>query len=131
VGLLYAVLADLVLAVHFAFVAFVVLGGLLTWRWPKVRPWHLAAVAWGAFVALTNRVCPLTPLENDFLVRAGRAGHEHAFLDRYLAPLVYPEGLTPALQAALGLFVLGWNALVYWLGWRRRRSPPGADDVRA
>lgn len=124
----WLVLADLTLLLHFAFILFVVGGGLLAWRWPKVAPWHLSAAAWGAFVALTNRVCPLTPLENLFLARAGRAGYEGGFIDRYLAPIVYPEGLSPRAQAALGVFVIVWNVGVYALA--RRRRPAGKGDSR-
>ncbi len=121
--MLFALLADLTLALHLAFIVFVVGGGLLVWRWPPLRPWHLAAAAWGAFVALTNRICPLTPLENAFLARAGKAGYEGGFIQHYLAPIVYPENLTPRLQTALGVVVIVLNAAIYgaWV-WRRRRS---------
>jgi len=125
-GLLDAALADAVLVLHLAFILFVVGGGLLAVRWPKLVPWHLAASAWGSFVALTNRVCPLTPLENFFLARAGRAGYEGGFIDRYVASLVYPEGLGPRAQMGLGLLVIVWNAAVYVRLWRlraRRRTP--------
>jgi hypothetical protein len=120
-GFAFLVVADLTLLLHFAFILFVGAGGLLAWRWPRLAPWHLAAAAWGAFVALTNRVCPLTPLENLFLARAGRAGYEGGFIDRYLAPIVYPEGLSPRAQVTLGLLVILWNAGLYGLGLRRGR----------
>lgn len=125
-GFVFLILADLTLLLHLAFILFVVGGGLLAWRRPKLAPWHLAAAAWGAFVALTNRVCPLTPLENLFLARAGRAGYEESFLDRYLAPIVYPAGLSPRAQVGLGLLVILWNAGVYGLAFHRGRfrSPP-------
>ena len=109
----FALLADLTLAFHLLFVLFVVGGGLLVWKWPKLWPWHLAAAAWGAFVALTNRVCPLTPLENFFLERAGRSGYEGGFLENYIGQVVYPSGLTPRIQAWLGGFVVVWNAAIY------------------
>ena len=35
--MLWRVAADVVLVIHLAFVAFVVFGGFLTWRWPRVR----------------------------------------------------------------------------------------------
>ncbi len=120
-GLFFAILADLTLLLHLAFILFVLGGGLLAWRRPRLAPWHLAAAAWGAFVALTNRVCPLTPLENLFLARAGGAGYEGAFIDRYLAPVVYPEGLSPRAQVGLGVLVILWNAGVYGLALRRGR----------
>jgi hypothetical protein len=125
-GPVFLILADLILLLHFAFILFVVGGGLLAWRWPRLVPWHLAAAAWGAVVALTNRVCPLTPLENLFLARAGRAGYAGGFIDRYLAPIVYPEGLSPRAQAALGVLVIVWNAGVYALARRRRAAAKGA-----
>ena len=63
-GIVFLILAELTLLLHLAFILFVAGGGLLAWRRPRLAPWHLAAAAWGAFVAVTNRVCPLTPLEN-------------------------------------------------------------------
>ena len=47
--MLFQRLADLILLVHLTFVAFVVLGGLLVLRWPKVGWAHLPAAAWGVF----------------------------------------------------------------------------------
>ena len=47
---MYGVLADVVLAAHFLFVLFVVLGGLLVLRWPRLAWVHLPAAAWGAAI---------------------------------------------------------------------------------
>jgi hypothetical protein len=58
-------------------------------------------------------VCPLTPLENYFAIRAGRAGYEGSFIEHYLVPIIYPEGLTPGSQLALAALVVGVNAIVY------------------
>src|SRR5690606_24505213 len=59
----FHVLADLVLILHAAFIAFVMLGGLLAlWkRW--VVYLHLPALFWGAIVIAMGWICPLTPLE--------------------------------------------------------------------
>ncbi|HLB85193.1 MAG TPA: DUF2784 domain-containing protein, partial [Steroidobacteraceae bacterium] len=59
----YRLLADAVLIVHLAFIAFVVLGGLLVLRWPRIAWLHLPAVAWGAWIEFSGGICPLTPLE--------------------------------------------------------------------
>jgi hypothetical protein len=56
--------ANLVLVVHFAFVLFVVLGGLLVLRWPRLAYIHIPAAVWGAWIEFSGRICPLTPLEN-------------------------------------------------------------------
>src|SRR4029077_12448139 len=84
VPMLYRVAADGVLLLHFAFVLFVVLGGLVVLRAPGFAWLHLPAVAWGAFVELPARVCPLTPLEVALRQAAGDAGYTGDFLDHYL-----------------------------------------------
>jgi hypothetical protein len=52
--MLERIAADAILIVHFAFVAFVVLGGLLLLRWPALAWIHLPAVAWAAIVELAG-----------------------------------------------------------------------------
>jgi hypothetical protein len=59
-------IADVIVVVHLAFVAFVVAGGLLLLRWPGLAWLHLPAAAWGAYAEFTATICPLTPLENRF-----------------------------------------------------------------
>ena len=49
--MIYGLLADLVMVVHFAGIAFIVAGGLLVWRWPRLVWLNVPAVAWGVFVA--------------------------------------------------------------------------------
>jgi hypothetical protein len=60
----YRVAADLVLVVHAAFVAFVVLGGILVLRWPRLVWVHLPVALYGAVIEFLGVICPLTPLEN-------------------------------------------------------------------
>jgi hypothetical protein len=118
----YRLLADMVVVAHFAFVLFVVLGGLLAARWPRMAWLHLAATAWGAAVEFTGWICPLTPLENWLRQRAGEGGYRADFLARYLLPLLYPEGLTRPTQIALGIMVITVNLLIYsWILRRYRR----------
>ena len=114
--LVYAVLANLVVIGHLAFVAFVVLGGLLVLRWPRLAWLHLPCAAWGALVELAGWICPLTPLEQTFRERAGMGSYATSFLEHYLIPLIYPAGLTPQLQIWLGGGVLLVNGVIYaWL----------------
>ncbi len=118
-------LGDLVLAFHFAFIVFAVLGGLLV-LWKIWMAWlHLPSVLWSAFANLFNQVCPLTPLENRFRYLAGQAGYEGGFIQHYIAPVVYPSGMSRAVELMAGFSVLIWNVLVYALvvSLRRRRGP--------
>jgi hypothetical protein len=111
--MLLRLLADLTVLLHLAFVLFVVLGGLLVARWPRVAWAHLPAVAWGACVELAGRVCPLTPLENWLRAQGGGSAYGTSFVEHYLLPLLYPASLSRELQCALGAGVLVVNGAVY------------------
>ena len=121
----YGLLADAVVLVHVAFVAFVLLGGLLVWRWRRAAWVHLPAVVWGVGIEWAGGVCPLTPLENWLRARAGEGAYEGDFIERYLVPILYPSGLTRGTQAVLGTLALLVNLGAYWYVWHlghRRRS---------
>jgi hypothetical protein len=122
---MHAVLADVVLVAHFAFVLFVALGGLLVLRWPRAAWVHVPAALWGVAIEFAGSVCPLTPLENRLRELAGQSTYEGDFIARYLMPLIYPEGLNREAQIALGLAALVFNAAIYVLVWRRRRARLG------
>ena len=111
--------ADIVLIVHLAFVLFVVLGGLLALRWPRLSWLHLPAAVWGAFVEFTGHVCPLTPLENSLLARGGEAGYSGGFIDHYIVALLYPDGLGRSTQAAIGALMIALNVVLYGVLLRR------------
>lgn len=119
----YRILADLIVGVHALFVAFVVVGGLLALRWPRVAALHLPAAVWGALIEFQGWICPLTPLENSLRTAAGQAGYQGGFIEHYLLPVLYPAGLTRGVQLALGTGVILVNLVVYgFLLARRRRS---------
>ena len=124
-----ALLADLVLVLHFAFVAFVALGGFLVLKVPKVAWVHVPAALWGAGIEFTGWICPLTPLENALRTRAGDQAYEGDFIARYLLPVLYPEGLTREAQLGLGIAVIVGNALLYTIAVRRHGAR--ARDERA
>ena len=125
------VLADAAVAVHALFVVFVVLGGVLALRWPRVAVIHLPAALWGAWVEFTGAICPLTPFENQWRRAAGEAGYQGGFVEHYVVPVLYPEGLTPRAQVVFGVVVVAVNLAVYALVWRRwRRNRAAAIDLR-
>jgi hypothetical protein len=107
-------MADLIVVIHLVFILFVVAGGLLV-LWRRKIIWvHIPAVIWGVVIELTGWICPLTPLENYFRIKAGGVGYSSGFVENYIIPIVYPIGLTRGIQLALGLVVIAINILVYW-----------------
>ena len=116
-----AVLANTVLVLHFLFVVFVVLGGLLALRWPRVAWVHVPAALWGVAIEFGGCICPLTPFENQLRARAGQSTYEGDFVARYLMPVIYPDGLTREVQVVLGCMALALNLLVYAIVLRRWR----------
>ena len=118
--MIYLALADAVLFLHFAFILFVVLGGLLV-LWRRRLIWlHLPVVIWGALIEFAGWICPLTPLESWLREQGGDRGFSGGFINHYLGTLIYPEGLTRELQWLLGALVLAINAAIYFRVWRSR-----------
>jgi hypothetical protein len=124
-------LGDVVVLVHAAFVAFVVLGGLLVLRRPRIAVAHVAAVTWAVALELAGLTCPLTPLENWLRERAGATPYTGGFVDHYVLPCLYPDGLTRGAQVVLGAGALVVNLLVYGYVLRRRSRRPWSRAVRS
>ncbi len=125
--MLYQLAADFIVLIHVAFIVFVVAGGLLVFKWRWVIWLQIPAVIWGAGIAIVGWICPLTPIEN--MLRQASAGEVYAsgFLDRYLAPLIYPAGFTSEIATATGIAVIVINVLVYGIFLIRRKR---GIDVR-
>ena len=118
----YQLLADLVLATHFAVVLFVV-GGLAAilvgnrCGWRFVNGWwfrgaHLAAIAIVVAQAWLGLVCPLTTLESWLRVKAGEAGYETSFIEYWLTRLLYYEA--PAWVFTVGYTLFGLAVAAAW-----------------
>lgn len=115
------ILADALVMVHLLFVAFVMAGGFLLVRWPKLVWLHLPAAAWGAIIEFNGWICPLTPLENHLRMLGGGNAYSGGFVERYLLPILYPESLTLPIQQVLGGAVVGVNLVAYALAYRALR----------
>ncbi len=130
----YRLLADLLLLIHFLFVAFVVLGlvtvligGLARWGWVRglwFRLAHLGAIAYVTVQAWLGHICPLTIWENRLRRAAGEAEYPGSFIAYWLEEALYYEAETwvfAVAYTAFGLLVL----VSWWLvppRWRRERE---------
>ncbi len=116
----YGALADLVVGLHFVYLAVLVFGGWAAWRWR--RRWllaaHLALVAWAAGAVTFRYDCPLTSLEGSLRAGAGQAPAADGFLRHYVRGALFPEWLTPYVVAA--------GAAIVLTGWVRLAWPGGA-----
>jgi hypothetical protein len=120
------ILADGVVVLHFGFILFVGLGGLLSLRWKWAACLHLPAVIWAAAIEFRHGICPLTPLEQGLRRAAGEAGYSGGFIEHYLIPIIYPSGLEEGFQYVLGILVIVINLAVYcWVLFRRRHVSAG------
>ena len=119
----YRLAAEGVLLLHLAFIVLAVLGAAIAARWRWLIVVHVPAAAWGAFVELTGRICPLTYAENYLRIKAGQSGYTESFIEHYLLAIIYPEGLTREVQFVLAAVVVVINVAIYgWLFYSRRTS---------
>jgi hypothetical protein len=120
-------LADLILIVHFLFVAFVVgglaliwIGAAFGWQWVKnfwFRVAHLAAIVFVAGEALIGVWCPLTMWED-----ALRGVHgEKSFVARWIHRLMFYDFPGWMFTTAYVLFALVVIVTLVWLPPRRGR----------
>jgi hypothetical protein len=127
----FQVLTTVILIAHFAYLAYVVVGGFLAWRWPWTVWPHLAAAGWGLFI-VTNPFgwhCPLTYAEHWSRQRAGQEGFDAGFVDRYLEGVLYPAQYTRLLQVLVAVLVAtSW--IVAYRRWRSGRDTGAKSDDR-
>lgn len=101
----YALLASLTMAVHFAFLGYLALGGFLTWRWPRTLWTHLAVAGWGLVSITVGVTCPLTVLEAWARREAGEPALTGGFIDHYITGVWYPRRYETLVQALVACCV--------------------------
>jgi hypothetical protein len=114
----YRLAADVVVVAHFAYLAFIIIGGVLALRWPRLVPVHLAAVAVGLASITVGFDCPLTNLERWLRRRGGEQPYTNAFIDHYVKGHLYPHGYDRVVQLAIAALIVGAYAVM----WFRSRS---------
>jgi hypothetical protein len=135
----YRLLADLIVVVHSAYVAFVLVGQLLTlvgwWRgWEWVRNYwfrvaHLVAITIVALEAVFNVACPLTTWEQHLRGLAGDEVSHGTFVGDLLDRLIFVDAPPWAFTAAYVGFALLVGATFYFVPPRRAASKTGTRAV--
>ncbi len=126
---LYRALADMVLVLHFTFVAFVVgglllilIGGFRGWRWiqnPWFRAAHLLGIAVVVVQAWFGVICPLTTLEMDLRARAGGEAYQGTFVAHWLRKILFHEA--PLWVFTVCYTIFGLAVIGSW--WKFRPRP--------
>jgi Protein of Unknown function (DUF2784) len=136
----YARLADAIVAIHVAYMAFIILGQLaivigafLKWQWIR-NPWfriaHLAAIVIVAFEAVFGVRCPLTLWEYELRVAAGQDASGESFVGRLMHNLLFhelPPWIYTSCYVGFALLVL---VTLFWAPprWRSKHCPRPDDD---
>ena len=116
-------LDNVTVLVHVAFMAYVVAGGYLAWRWPRSVWAHLACAGWGLATIVFGLHCPLTFVENWARLRGGEPPLRTGFIDTYLTGVLYPDRAKTAVLCLVVLAVaVSWGGLALRVRSRRRPS---------
>ncbi len=132
---LYRLTADLVVVVHFAFVAFVVFGLMLTlaggvrrWQWVRgvrFRAFHLGAIGFVVAESLCGVTCPLTIWEQHLRELAGQVSYRGDFIANWAHDLLFfdfePWVFTLIYCSFGAVVALSW--VLVPPRWRRVDSP--------
>lgn len=116
---MYLAAAIVVLAIHLAFILWVIFGAFFTRGRPVLRWLHIVSFVWGLLIEIYPWTCPLTFAENWLELRAGMAPYQGGFLLHYLDALVYPN-VPPLLLTVAAALVVAANIAIYWRRWLRR-----------
>lgn len=127
----YAFLADVIVCLHFGYIAvilggmlLIVIGGAVGWGFVRnfwFRTIHLAMILIVVTEALLGIVCPLTVWEHDLRVAAGQDVSEGTFIGRLLHDLIFLDvspGVLTVCYCLFGLAVLAswWFLPPRWPG---------------
>jgi hypothetical protein len=119
----YIIIVAAVVAVHFAFMVYLIVGGFLALRRPRTIWLHLAAVAWGVGSLSLHLLCPLTEIELRARPRAGMSPlTSTGFIDHYFTGVLYPAADKGIAEVVVFTAVVVSWALFLAVGLRRRSS---------
>ncbi|MBI3610909.1 MAG: DUF2784 domain-containing protein [Nitrospirae bacterium] len=110
----YSLAADVVVAIHFGWILFLIGGAFIGRRVRWVMWTHVAALGYSILLQFFSWICPLTYLE--FWLRRRSSSSRHysgSFIVHYMERWVYME-IPRSLLLVLTGIVIGISAVVYY-----------------
>ncbi len=110
--MVFRLLDDITVAVHYLVMAYIVFGGFLAWRWRWTIVTHALFICWAVITLVFPWAnCPLTLAENYFRHLGGLPQLNGGFIDTYITGVLYPTNDVHLVQIIIALLVLG-----SWIG---------------
>ena len=138
--MIYRILADLTVLIHFAYVSYVLFGLLMTvigwarkWQWIR-NPWfrciHLAMILIVVVEAWMEITCPLTDLEKWLRTMAGQQTYNGDFLANWVHDAMFFDAAPWVFTLAYSLFAVAVVATWIWIPpvWNRNQSVTPTND---
>ncbi len=111
--MLYRVLADGVVVLHFLWIVFLIFGAFLGVRYRSAKYLHIGGLVFAVWIQIFNWYCPLTHIEVWLRqMQDPTLGYGGSFIIYYVERLVYIE-LSPGLILALTVALCAFNAWMY------------------
>jgi len=120
--MLYKIIADIIVVVHFGWVLFMLLGFVLSlwgffWReffnWWLFRILHLFGIVYVVLLAVLRQYCPLTILENTLRARYNPIlTYPGSFIVHYINRLIYPD-VNPLILLIPTIFIAVFTVVIF------------------
>jgi Protein of Unknown function (DUF2784) len=124
----YRVLADGVAGLHYAYLAYLLAGGFIAWRWPRTIAAHIVAAIWAVLIIATPVPCPLTAAQNALRELGGQPPLPDSFINIYIRGTFYPAAHETEVRVVVaGIVAVSWIGFALRQVRRVQRGRPNRD----
>lgn len=114
--MVFSILADIVVFIHFLWIVFLIIGAIPGVRYPVVKIIHIAGLAFSVIIQIVGWYCPLTHLEVWLRMRHDPAhSYTGSFIIHYIEQIVYLE-ISRLIFFIITVLLVFFNMCIYWRG---------------